>query len=193
GGGGASCGWLAACVRWRCSASSFAAGRGSSCSRPAPRRLLGCRLIGAPRRTPSMRFCSASPDVTRMPCAAWPAPCPPLSARVVAFYTYTALICRCCEALWRVGRADFADVLERNLRAKTLAADFREPGADARLAMAQLCALTGRPDEAHEWFERARAVLDEQGARPLRALVDLDEAWMEVRRGPQGDRDHARA
>src|SRR5262249_24082745 len=108
-------------------------------------------------------------------------------------YTYSALICRCCEALWRVGRADFADVLERNLRAKTLAGDFREPGVDARLAMAQLCALTGRPDEAHEWFERARAVLDEQGARPLRALVDLDEAWMEVRRGPQGDRDHARA
>jgi len=59
--------------------------------------------------------------------------------------------------------------------------------------MAQLCALTGRPDEAHDWFERARAVLDEQGARPLRALVDLDEAWMEVRRGPHGDRDRARA
>jgi class 3 adenylate cyclase len=106
---------------------------------------------------------------------------------------YTALICRCCRAFWRLGRADFADVLERNLRAKTLAGDFRWPGVDARLAMAQLCALTGRPGEAHDWFERARAVLDEQGARPLRALVDLDEAWMEVRRGPHGDRDRARA
>jgi hypothetical protein len=107
--------------------------------------------------------------------------------------SYTALICRCCEALWRLDRADFADVLERNLLAKTLAGDFREPGVDARLAMAQLCALTGRPGEAHDWFERARAVLDEQGACPLRALVDLDEAWMEVRRGPHGDRDRARA
>jgi hypothetical protein len=106
---------------------------------------------------------------------------------------YTSLICHCCEALWRLGRADFADVLERNLLAKTLAGDFRAPGVDARLAMAQLCALTGRPGEAHEWFERARAVLDEQGARPLRALVDLDEAWMEIRRGPHGDRDRARA
>jgi hypothetical protein len=106
---------------------------------------------------------------------------------------YTPLICRCCEALWRLGRADFADVLERNLLAKTLAGDFREPGVDARRAMAQLCALTGRPGEAHEWFERARAVLDEQGARPLRALVDLDEAWMEIRRGPHGDHDRARA
>jgi hypothetical protein len=108
-------------------------------------------------------------------------------------FAYTSLICRCSEALWRLGRADFADVLERNLLAKTLAGDFRDLGVDARLAMAQLCALTRRPDDAHQWFERARAVLDEQGARPLRALVDLDEAWMEVRRGPDGDRDRARA
>jgi hypothetical protein len=106
---------------------------------------------------------------------------------------YTVLIGRCCEAIWRLGRADFADVLERNLCAKTLAGDFREPGGDARLAMARLCALTGRPGEAHQWFERARTVLDEQGARPLRALVDLDEAWMEIRRGPDRDRDRARA
>jgi len=107
--------------------------------------------------------------------------------------SYTGLICHCCEVLWRLGRADFADVLERNLLAKTLAGDFRFPGVDARLAMAQLCALNGRPGEAHDWFERARAVLDEQGARPLRALVDLDEAWMEIRRGLHGDRDRARA
>src|SRR5262245_33872143 len=106
---------------------------------------------------------------------------------------YTSVICHCCEALWRLSRADFAHVLERNLLAKTLAGDFLEPGVDARLAMAQLCALTGRTGEAHDWFGRARAVLDEQGARPLRALVDLDEAWMEVRRGPQGDRDRAQA
>jgi hypothetical protein len=106
---------------------------------------------------------------------------------------YTPLICRCCEALWHVGRADFAGILEQSLLTKTLAGDFRCPGVDARRAMAQLCALTGRPAEAHEWFERARAVLDEQGARPLRALVDLDEAWMEVRRGRHGDRERARA
>src|SRR5262249_4368273 len=75
-------------------------------------------------------------------------------------FSYPALICRCCETLWRLGRADFADVLEQNLRAKTLAGDFREPHVDARLALAQLCALTGRSGEAREWFERARTVLD---------------------------------
>jgi len=49
------------------------------------------------------------------------------------------------------------------------------------------CVLTSRFDEAREWFERARRVLDEQGARPLRAIIDFDEAWMEVRRGEAGD------
>src|SRR5262249_10130119 len=71
-------------------------------------------------------------------------------------FSYPARICRCCQALWRLGRTDFAGVLEQNLLAKTLAGDFREPGVDARLAMAQLCALTERPGEAHQWFERAR-------------------------------------
>jgi hypothetical protein len=54
---------------------------------------------------------------------------------------------------------------------------------DARLALARLCALDGRADEAHEWFEAARAVLDAQGARPLRAVVDHDEAVLHLRAG----------
>jgi len=49
----------------------------------------------------------------------------------------------------------------------------------------------GRFDEAREWFEKARRVLDEQGARPLRAIVDFDEAWMELRRGQDADRERA--
>jgi hypothetical protein len=52
-----------------------------------------------------------------------------------------------------------------------------------RLALARLCALTGRSDEARAWFEKARHVLDEQGARPLRAITDFGEAWMEARHG----------
>jgi hypothetical protein len=57
--------------------------------------------------------------------------------------------------------------------------------------MARLCALTGRFVEAREWFGKARHVLDEHGARPLRAITDFDEAWMEVRRGRAGDRQRA--
>jgi len=104
---------------------------------------------------------------------------------------YTVLVCTAVEALWILERRDHAEVLEHNLREKTLAPDFRWPGIDARLALARLCALTGRFDEAREWFEKARRVLDEQGARPLRAITDFDEAWMEVRRGGAGDRQRA--
>ena len=54
---------------------------------------------------------------------------------------------------------------------------------DARLALARLGALDGRTDEARRWFDAARAVLDAQGARPLRAVVDHDEALMHLRAG----------
>ncbi len=45
----------------------------------------------------------------------------------------------------------------------------------------RLCALGGRTDEARQWFDAARTVLDAQGARPLRAVVDHDEALMHLR------------
>jgi hypothetical protein len=57
---------------------------------------------------------------------------------------------------------------------------------DARLALARLCALDGRSREATRWFDAARAVLDTQGARPLRAVVDHDEALMHLRLGDTG-------
>jgi hypothetical protein len=96
-----------------------------------------------------------------------------------------------CGGLWYLGRTDHVEVLERNLREKTLEPDFRYDHCDARLAMARLCALQVRWDEATDWFARARAVLEEQGARPLRAITDLDEALMYVRRGAPGDRGQA--
>ena len=57
--------------------------------------------------------------------------------------------------------------------------------------MAWLRALEGRIDEAREWFARARAKLDEEGSRPLRAQVDLEEARMYARRAAPGDRERA--
>jgi tetratricopeptide (TPR) repeat protein len=106
---------------------------------------------------------------------------------------YTLLIGFVIEALWVLERRDHVEVLERNLRAKALAPDFRCVNTDTRLSLARLCALTGRFDEAREWFQKARHVLDEQSARPLRAITDFDEAWMEVRRGRAGNRERALA
>lgn len=91
-------------------------------------------------------------------------------------------------ALWTLERADRLEPLERLLREKVLAPGFRHPHADARLSLARLCALGGRHQEAAQWFDEARLVLDEQGARPLRALCDYDEALMQVRAGTRGAR-----
>jgi tetratricopeptide (TPR) repeat protein len=104
---------------------------------------------------------------------------------------YTAMACDAAATLWLAERTDHAECIERNLRDKVIAADFRYPMEDSRLALARLSALQRRYDEAAEWFARARVVLDEQGARPLRAIVDYDEALMYVRRGATGDAQRA--
>jgi hypothetical protein len=106
--------------------------------------------------------------------------------------TYPGVACSAIEVLWLLERSEYAEVLERNLREKVLQPDFRFPMQDARLALARLCALQGRNDEARDWFAKARTVLDEQGARPLRAIVDYDEALMYARRGAPGDGERAR-
>jgi DNA-binding winged helix-turn-helix (wHTH) protein/tetratricopeptide (TPR) repeat protein len=97
------------------------------------------------------------------------------------------------QALWVAQRAEGLPLLERCLREKVLAPDFRHPHSDARLSLARVCALEGRFDEAEGWFARAREVLDEQGARPLRALCDLDQAIALLQRGGPGARSRAEA
>jgi len=90
--------------------------------------------------------------------------------------------------LWRLQRLDHLEVIEAALRDKVIAPDFRYAMVDSRLALARLCALTGRAEEASGWFAEARRVLGEQGALPLLAQCDYDEALMYHRLGtPAGD------
>ena len=104
---------------------------------------------------------------------------------------YTAVACYAARALWLLERTDHLEVIERNIATKVIGPDFRYPMSDGRLSMAQLAALQGRHDEAVDWFTRARSVLDEQSALPLRAIVDYDEALMYRRRGEDGDTELA--
>jgi len=75
-----------------------------------------------------------------------------------------------------LGEAEHAGELKR------LALDLiRSEVADytpvcSELTMARTAALLGDVAEALAWFRRARASLDGRGARPLRAVVDFDEA-----------------
>jgi class 3 adenylate cyclase/tetratricopeptide (TPR) repeat protein len=97
------------------------------------------------------------------------------------------------NTLYVLNRADHADVLERNLREKVLTPDFRYASTDVRLLLGALCKLTKRYDEAIAWYAQARTVLDEQGARPLRATADLLEAELRAERSAPGDRERALA
>jgi DNA-binding SARP family transcriptional activator len=98
-------------------------------------------------------------------------------------FNYLRTACDAAETLWLLDRRDHLPMIEAALRDKALLGDFRFPMMDARLALARLCALDGRHDEASRWFANARTVLDAQGARPLRAIVDYDEALMHRRAG----------
>ena len=82
-----------------------------------------------------------------------------------------------------LGRRDHLQPVETALRLKALPADFRFPMMDLRLSLARLCALDRRLDEADHWFAQARLVLEEQQARPLRAIADFDQALMLTRAG----------
>jgi tetratricopeptide (TPR) repeat protein len=101
------------------------------------------------------------------------------------------VICDSAWALWILERTDHIDVIERGLREKVVRPDFRYPLRDGRTALARLCALQGRHDEASQWFAEARTVLEEDGARPQRAIVDYDEALMYARRAAASDRERA--
>jgi hypothetical protein len=105
---------------------------------------------------------------------------------------FVALASGAAEVLWLLGRTDHLDVVERALREKVLPADMSFAMADPRLALARLCAVDGRHDEALGWFAEARRALDEEGAKPLRAVCDLDEATMRLGRGGPGDAEAAR-
>jgi tetratricopeptide (TPR) repeat protein len=96
------------------------------------------------------------------------------------------------EALWVMERQDHLELIEGTVLEKVVAPDFRNPMVDGRLTLARLCALTGRHDEAVSWFGKAREVLTEQGARPLLAIADYDEALMYARRNGLGDAESAR-
>jgi class 3 adenylate cyclase len=96
------------------------------------------------------------------------------------------------ETLWLLERLNHAPVIERALRDKVVTPDFRAPMVDGRLALARLCAVQGRHDEARSWFTQARGVLAEQGARPLLAIADFDEALMYTRIDGPGDAERAK-
>ncbi|MGH8973218.1 MAG: hypothetical protein ACRD0C_08425, partial [Acidimicrobiia bacterium] len=106
---------------------------------------------------------------------------------------FPRMACEAAHVLWLLERVDHIEVIEDALRTKVIASDFRHSSVDGRHGLALVCALTGRHDEALEWFAAARTVLAAQGARPLLAVCDFDEALMYARRREPGDVQQAAA
>jgi hypothetical protein len=90
------------------------------------------------------------------------------------------------EGLWYANATEHLDVAEAAVHV-FLDPDFRFPMTEARLSMARLAALRGETSAATTWFAEAREVLDDTGARTVRAITDFDEALVHVRLGSAGD------
>jgi DNA-binding CsgD family transcriptional regulator len=87
-------------------------------------------------------------------------------------------------AVWRLGASEYAAAYRR-LAVELLAAGIGDdPLGSTELSVARMAALLGNAGEATEYFARARHSLDASGRRPLRAIVDLDEAVFLLGTGP---------
>jgi class 3 adenylate cyclase/tetratricopeptide (TPR) repeat protein len=101
------------------------------------------------------------------------------------------IACLAAWALWVLQRLDHVEAIERCLRERVVAPDHRCILQDGRVALGRVSALQGRYDDASGWFASARTVLEADGQRPLRAIVDYDEGLMYARRNDDGDRERA--
>lgn len=101
---------------------------------------------------------------------------------------YPLLTANAASTLVNTGRTDHAELIERNVRTKVLEPDIRYDIADARWSMAQLCAVTGRVDEARQWYAEAVRVLTEQGSVAMVVHVHHDEARFELHLGTDPER-----
>jgi DNA-binding CsgD family transcriptional regulator/tetratricopeptide (TPR) repeat protein len=90
--------------------------------------------------------------------------------------TYVNAIDLAGVAIWELRDADLAERLLPNAR---VVADHDPRGffmTSSELTVARLSAVTGRIDQALDYFERARVVLEGRRQPVLRAIVDHDEA-----------------
>jgi DNA-binding CsgD family transcriptional regulator/tetratricopeptide (TPR) repeat protein len=80
------------------------------------------------------------------------------------------------DAVWELRAADLAERLLPNARAVADGDPREYYMTSSELTVARLSAVTGRVDQALEYFERARVTLGRRDKRVLGAIVDYDEA-----------------
>jgi DNA-binding CsgD family transcriptional regulator len=96
-------------------------------------------------------------------------------------YLYNGGIDRAGTTVWELAAVEYAGVYRR-LALEVLAAGLEgSPYRSNALTVARMAALAGDLAEASSYFSRARQVTEAGGQRPLRAIVDYDEALALVR------------
>jgi DNA-binding CsgD family transcriptional regulator len=89
-------------------------------------------------------------------------------------------------AVWALGAVDLAPAYRTAARGLIGAEHGDFPGGSHELTVARMASLQGNHAEAETYFARARLRLEATGQRPLRAIVDLDEATALAKAG-RGD------
>jgi class 3 adenylate cyclase len=106
---------------------------------------------------------------------------------------YGLIACMPVHALWILDRTDHLEVIEANIRSKLVDNGLLYPEVLNELALAQVCALTGRREEAREWVTKGHTFVTAQGVQPLDVHIDSFEAEWELRLGTDGDAGRCRA
>lgn len=98
-------------------------------------------------------------------------------------YLYNGGLDRAATTVWELEAVDYAPIY-RELALGLLAAGLEgSPYRSNALIVARMAVLLGHPAEAGVYFTRARQAADRGGQRPLRAIVDYDEALALTRAG----------
>lgn len=104
-----------------------------------------------------------------------------------ATYIYNGSLDRAAAAVWEMGAVDYAAHYRRLALDLLARGEEGSPLRSNALTVARMAALLGDVAEASAYFARARFVLDEAGQRPLRAIVEYDEALALIRSGSADD------
>jgi DNA-binding CsgD family transcriptional regulator len=101
---------------------------------------------------------------------------PVLVATAPEAYAQSACVAFAAAAIWELRATELADELWPSAVALTDAGVGDWYMCSNELTVARLAALLERHARSGEFFARARATLTERGQRPLRAILDYDEA-----------------
>jgi DNA-binding CsgD family transcriptional regulator len=108
---------------------------------------------------------------------------PPILASEPTRLQHNGAVALAAGAVWELGESEHA----AELRGAALAVIGAGVGdcswTSNELTVARMSSLLGDLAGAERWFERARAALEAGGQRPLRAVVDYDEARHRLRHG----------